>query len=341
MSTRATNTTLFFLVVLQFLTGSGSLLVGAPSGQWVARLHDAGGFALAILLVWKGRIIVRALRRRGVGLWSAPALTLLALLLLTLMIGFAWSSVSFPAVAAYPALTVHALLAVAMLPLFVPHVRLRWRRVRMSDLAGRRLLLRRGALLAGGGVTWLLAEGASRAAGWSGAARRFTGSRVVTAAGPNGFPVTSWLNDDPEPLNPETWRLRVGGQVERTLLLSRSDLIDGDTLRAVIDCTGGWYADRWWQGVTLGTLLDQAGIRPGVRSVVVRSTTGYWRRLPLAEARRALLATRVDGEPLSHGHGAPARLVAPGRRGYEWVKWVAEIEASERGPLWKWPLPLT
>jgi DMSO/TMAO reductase YedYZ molybdopterin-dependent catalytic subunit len=34
----------------------------------------------------------------------------------------------------------------------------------------------------------------------------------------------------------------------------------------------------------------------------------------------------VGGEPLTHEHGAPARLVALGRRGFEWVKWVVRIE---------------
>jgi DMSO/TMAO reductase YedYZ molybdopterin-dependent catalytic subunit len=39
-----------------------------------------------------------------------------------------------------------------------------------------------------------------------------------------------------------------------------------------------------------------------------------------------LLATGVGSEPLSHEHGAPVRLVAPGRRGCEWVKWVVRVE---------------
>jgi DMSO/TMAO reductase YedYZ molybdopterin-dependent catalytic subunit len=74
---------------------------------------------------------------------------------------------------------------------------------------------------------------------------------------------------------------------------------------------------------------------------VVASATGYRRRLPLADAARLLLATRLDGRPLATGHGFPARLVAPGRRGFWWVKWVVSIEV-DRAPWWRQPpFPLT
>jgi DMSO/TMAO reductase YedYZ molybdopterin-dependent catalytic subunit len=43
-----------------------------------------------------------------------------------------------------------------------------------------------------------------------------------------------------------------------------------------------------------------------------------------------MLATHVDGEELSHGHGFPLRLVAPGRRGFQWVKWVEEVRVTRR-----------
>jgi DMSO/TMAO reductase YedYZ molybdopterin-dependent catalytic subunit len=50
--------------------------------------------------------------------------------------------------------------------------------------------------------------------------------------------------------------------------------------------------------------------------------------LPLEEASRALLATGVAGQPLPLANGAPCRLVAPDRRGLEWVKWVTRVEVA-------------
>ena len=73
-------------------------------------------------------------------------------------------------------------------------------------------------------------------------------------------------------------------------------------------------------------LLDVAQPHVDARYVRFISVTGYRWSLPIAEARSALLATQVGGDPLSHEHGAPVRLVAPGRRGFQWVKWVVRLE---------------
>jgi DMSO/TMAO reductase YedYZ molybdopterin-dependent catalytic subunit len=54
-----------------------------------------------------------------------------------------------------------------------------------------------------------------------------------------------------------------------------------------------------------------------------------------------LLASRVGGQPLAAGHGAPIRLVAPGRRGFWWVTWVARVEGGCTPWWWQWPFPVT
>jgi DMSO/TMAO reductase YedYZ molybdopterin-dependent catalytic subunit len=109
-------------------------------------------------------------------------------------------------------------------------------------------------------------------------------------------------------------------------------------VRATLDCTGGWYAVQDWEGVRLDRLL---GSTVAGRSVLVRSRTGYARRYPMADAAGLWLATRVGGAPLSPGHGAPARIVAPGRRGFWWVKWVDAVAVEDTPWWWQPPFPLT
>ena len=41
------------------------------------------------------------------------------------------------------------------------------------------------------------------------------------------------------------------------------------------------------------------------------------------------------------GHGAPARLVVSGRRGYWWVKWVTAIDVDDTPWWWQPPFPVT
>jgi DMSO/TMAO reductase YedYZ molybdopterin-dependent catalytic subunit len=132
-----------------------------------------------------------------------------------------------------------------------------------------------------------------------------------------------------------SWRLRVLGG-SRTYSIDELSSF-GDVLPAKLDCTGGWYAEQLWRGVRLDRLLDRAA----GESIVVRSITGYQRRFPRSDAPGLLVATHVGDAGLSAGHGAPARLVAPGRRGYWWVKWLAAIDVDDE-PWWRQPpFPLT
>lgn len=341
LSTRATNLSLLLLVAAQVLTGLTSFLIGVPSGRWIFWLHSSGGLALALLLIWKRRIILRSLRHHGLGLWALPSLVLLTLLLASLLSGVLWSTVGLPGVAGISALTLHVCLSMLLAALLVSHARAGWpKRLTRRELIGRRALLRDGLLLVGGFALWRGTELVSGAARFSGASRRFTGSRPAAQFSGNDFPANSWLFDNPEPLEPDRWRLHVHGAVRVPRMLMLSELSDANGVTATIDCTGGWYSTQRWKGALLSDLLTLAGATPAARSFIVRSTTGYWRRFPISASRAMLLATTVGGETLAHEHGAPLRLVAPGRRGFEWVKWVTEIEVSERSPYWNWPLPI-
>ena len=97
---------------------------------------------------------------------------------------------------------------------------------------------------------------------------------------------------------------------------------------AVLDCTGGWWTEQRWRGVTLADVLERHGVRASAQRIDVVSLTGHAWSFPIAEAERLLIATHVGGETLSAGHGYPARLVAPEHRGFQWIKWVSDVHVA-------------
>jgi hypothetical protein len=268
-----------------------------------------------------------------------PSLVLLLLLLVALFSGIGWSTAGLPAIAGESALTLHAAFSAALIMLLLPHAIGHWPRFAPVHRSDRRKFLMAPVLLSAGLLVWRGSETLSVLGGLSGAVRRFTGSRAATSFSGNDFPSNSWLLDNPSPIDSDSWRLRVSGQ-SALRVLQIADLDTADSVTSTIDCTGGWYSTQVWGGVSLTRIIgDAESVRLG--SVIVRSATGYWRRLSREQTAAALLATTVGGEPLAHEHGAPARLVVPESRGYDWVKWVTSVEVSRLPWWWRWPLPLS
>ncbi len=162
-------------------------------------------------------------------------------------------------------------------------------------------------------------------------------------------------------LDAATFRLAVGGLVERPLSLSLRDLhnMRSHTLAVTLECAGNGRTlfdppiagEKWnlgavstaeWTGVPLAEILDRAGVRRGAREVVFRGADGgvvdggsepirFERSLPLDQARDpdVLVAYAMNGEPLPIQHGQPLRLVVPGWYAVASVKWLTEIEVID------------
>jgi DMSO/TMAO reductase YedYZ molybdopterin-dependent catalytic subunit len=347
MDARAANIAILLLLVFELASGFGSFLIGEPDGRWLFWFHRAGGLALVVLLAWKLGIAVRSYRRRGLGISTGLSAVQGVLLVGSLGTGLLWATVGLPRIPvpvlkSWTGLSLHVALSVLLIPLFVLHTYLRWPQPRRVDLVGRRTVLRLLGLLAVGFLFWRVQEVLSALVTPAGSPRRFTGSHEEGSFAGNRHPITNWLSDRVQQINPGHWQLLIHGEVEREHTLSYEQVLHlgGTVWQAVLDCTGGWYTVQRWSGVPVTVLLEQVGLKDGARSLVFHSATGYNRSFPLDAADNLLLATHVEGEVLSARHGFPLRLVAPDYRGYGWVKWVTELEVS-RDPGWlQPPLPL-
>ncbi|MBO0832682.1 MAG: molybdopterin-dependent oxidoreductase [Actinobacteria bacterium] len=335
---RQTNQALLVVLLFVFGTGIATVAIGSPGGRWAAIGHGIFGVAVVLLIPWKSMVVRGGLRHPRPSRWLSLLLAVLALLTLAAGLGYATGLVR--SIAGKPGLWVHIAIALTLVPLLVWHlcargIRSQVIRLRRSDVS-RRAVLRAGLVAAGAGAVYAATESATAGLGLPGASRRFTGSYETASFRPDVMPSTSWLLDAVPRVDPGRWRLTIqDGQGRRELTLA--DLTAYDIkLRATLDCTSGWYSHQDWTGVPLATLIRRSG---DAQSVYVHSVTGYWVRFPIHDMDRLLLATQAGGAPLSADHGFPVRVVAPGRRGYWWVKWVDSIALQTTPAWWQPPFP--
>ncbi len=160
------------------------------------------------------------------------------------------------------------------------------------------------------------------------------------------------------------WRLKVEGAVAHPLELSYDDLRGMGTQKvsATLECAGngrvflvpkvkgtqwelGAVGNAEWTGVSLGELLRQAGAKSDAIDVILEGADAgtiseapkpagkihYARSVPLGKALDGvLLATEMNGAPLTPAHGFPLRAVVPGWFGMAAVKWLQRVIVTEQ-----------
>ena len=140
-------------------------------------------------------------------------------------------------------------------------------------------------------------------------------------------------------VDPNSWKLRIHGMVERELEISYRDLLDRElteawvTLCCVSNEVGGdLIGNAWWSGVRIADLLEEAGVSPDADAVRQTSEDGWNCGTPLSvltDDRNSMLAIAMNGEPLPVEHGFPVRMVVPGLYGYvSATKWLVDIEVT-------------
>jgi DMSO/TMAO reductase YedYZ molybdopterin-dependent catalytic subunit len=146
------------------------------------------------------------------------------------------------------------------------------------------------------------------------------------------------------------WNLRLSGlasgRVERLPLARVLELPLREQVTRLV-CVEGWSAVAWWHGVRFADVLGAFPPAPGARWAALRSSVNldgagrpdpYYVSIDLETARhpQTLLATRLDGLPLTVEHGAPVRLLAPMKLGLKNIKAITDIAYTVDEPPDYW-----
>jgi len=171
------------------------------------------------------------------------------------------------------------------------------------------------------------------------------------------FFVRYHLADIPEKIDAKTWKLSVGGDgANGTAEFTLADLkkLPAVEVVAVNQCSGnrrglfqphvagvewgnGAMGCARWKGAKLKDILAKAGVKPeaveivldGADKAVLDKTPDFVKSIPVAKAMEdtTIVAYEMNGEPLPHFNGFPARLIVPGWTGTYWMKHLVSIRA--------------
>ncbi len=149
--------------------------------------------------------------------------------------------------------------------------------------------------------------------------------------GPGDFPVETLFGK--AEVDIDAWRLVVNGAVRQEVSLSYADLLKlpSHTHSIRLSCVSGWSVVPTWSGPRVRDVLALVEPTAKPKSVAFHSLSNYgltWHADPLM-GDEALLATHVNGAPLSENHGFPVRLIVPGYPGQNMVKQLDSITLRE------------
>jgi DMSO/TMAO reductase YedYZ molybdopterin-dependent catalytic subunit len=170
---------------------------------------------------------------------------------------------------------------------------------------------------------------------------------ITTMATPNGGklksaqdgPIRSALGQPKIDLT--TFTLEITGLVDSSLSfnweeINRLPAVFSDTM--LMYCVEGWEVWGDWKGILVKDLLDKAHVQGEGKYILFGGVDGYTTALPISylEKYNAMLAYQVNDSLLKEHDGFPLRLVAFGKYGYKWAKWVTSLEVLNQSQVGYW-----
>jgi DMSO/TMAO reductase YedYZ molybdopterin-dependent catalytic subunit len=103
-------------------------------------------------------------------------------------------------------------------------------------------------------------------------------------------------------------------------------------------CVEGWEVWGNWKGILVKHFLDKAHVQQQGKFVPFSCSECYTTALPISylEKYHAMLVYQVNGKPLQEHDGFPLRLIAFGKYGYKWAKWINKLEVMNQSQIGYW-----
>jgi DMSO/TMAO reductase YedYZ molybdopterin-dependent catalytic subunit len=138
----------------------------------------------------------------------------------------------------------------------------------------------------------------------------------------------------------DNWTFSVdGGGISRTWTWEEFRALPAETITTDIHCVTRWSKlGTSWEGVSVDTLLGEAGAADHGPFVLAHSVGGYSTNVPLADLTggQAWIAFGYGGQPLAPEHGGPARLLVPHLYFWKSAKWVRRLQLLDHEVLGFW-----
>jgi DMSO/TMAO reductase YedYZ molybdopterin-dependent catalytic subunit len=138
----------------------------------------------------------------------------------------------------------------------------------------------------------------------------------------------------PQHINIDNYTLTIDGRVSVPQSYNYSEIVDDHAhYRKVVtlNCVEGWSVTILWDGIRVSDLLGEAGFDPGAKTIRFYAEDGYYTSFPLDYIldNNIMMAYAMNNVTLPAERGYPFQLVAEGKWGYKWIKWITRIEVSD------------
>jgi DMSO/TMAO reductase YedYZ molybdopterin-dependent catalytic subunit len=137
----------------------------------------------------------------------------------------------------------------------------------------------------------------------------------------------------PQYIDKDKYRLVISGLVDSMRIYTYEEIIARPSQKKVVtlNCVEGWSVTILWEGILVEELIEKAGVKPEANTVIFHAHDGYSSSFPLSYImdNDIMMAYKMNGLTIPPERGFPFELVAEGKWGYKWVKWITRIKLSD------------